>query len=93
MSKQKKETEIKKEDLKEQLKGIVEKYDSIKKEIDATKEGDLEALDNIVEKYNEAFKVRNINDEIAKRCLGAIELLQSLIGEEKAEDAEIRKEE
>ena len=47
-------------------------------------------LEEIVEKHNEAVRVRNLNDELVKRCLGAIEVLQSLIGEE---NAEVRKEE
>ena len=68
MSKNKKEKEIKQDDLKEQLK-------------------------QVTERYNEALKLREYNDEVVKRCLGAIEILQGLIEEESEENAEVRKEE
>ena len=68
MSKNKKEIEIKQDDLKKQLK-------------------------EITEKHNDAVQKRAAHDELAKRCLGAIEILQSLIQEEEVEDAEVRKEE
>ena len=70
MSKNKKEIEIKQDDLKKQLK-------------------------EITEKHNDAVQKRAAHDELAKRCLGAIEILQSLIQEEEEEqkeDAEVRKE-
>jgi hypothetical protein len=54
-----------------------------------------EQLNSIVEKYNEAIRLRDTNDELAKRCLGAMEILQSLTQEEEEEqkeDAEVRKE-
>ena len=52
-----------------------------------------EQLNKIVEKYNEAIRLRDTNDELAKRCLGAMGILQSLTQEEKEEkDAEVRKE-
>jgi hypothetical protein len=61
------------------------KNDSIKKE-------DIKAqLEGLVNKYNESQELVQNNTEIMKRCLGAIEVLQSLIKEED-EDAEVRKE-
>ena len=69
MSKNKKEKEIKQDDLKEQLK-------------------------QVTERYNEALKLREYNDEVVKRCLGGIEVLQGLIQEdEEDKNAEVRKEE
>tara|TARA_R100001082_G_scaffold90182_1_gene56646 strand:- start:683 stop:880 length:198 start_codon:yes stop_codon:yes gene_type:complete len=51
-----------------------------KKEI---KQEDLkEQLKQITDKHNEAIQQRAINDELAKRCLGAMEVLQGLIEEE-----------
>ena len=52
-------------------------------------------LKEVTEKHNEAVQQRALSDEMAKRCLGAIEILQSLIQEEEEEhkeDAEVRKE-
>ena len=54
-----------------------------------------EQLNSIVEKYNEAIRLRDTNDELAKRCLGAMEILQNLTQEEEEEqkeNAEVRKE-
>ena len=45
-------------------------------------------LETIVEQFNKAVQEKNKNDELAKRCLGAIEVLQKLIGEEKKEETE-----
>ena len=45
-----------------------------------------EQLNSIVEKYNEAIRLRDTNDELAKRCLGAMEILQNLTQEEEPED-------
>ena len=42
-------------------------------------------LEAIVKQFNEAVTERNKNDELAKRCLGGIEVLQKLIGEESEE--------
>tara|TARA_R100001594_G_scaffold26915_4_gene51620 strand:- start:186 stop:389 length:204 start_codon:yes stop_codon:yes gene_type:complete len=42
-------------------------------------------LEAIVKQFNEAIAERNKNDELAKRCLGGIEVLQKLIGEENEE--------
>ena len=42
-------------------------------------------LEAIVKQFNEAIAERNKNDELAKRCLGGIEVLQKLIGEENGE--------
>ena len=42
-------------------------------------------LEAIVKQFNEAIAERNKNDELAKRCLGGIEVLQKLIGEESEE--------
>ena len=55
--------EIKKDDLKGQIK-------------------------DIVEKYNKAIYERNRHDELSKRCLGAIEVLNGMIGEEPIENIE-----
>ena len=43
-------------------------------------------LKAIVNQFNEAVELRAKNDEIAKRCLGGIEVLQKLIGEENKEE-------
>ena len=54
-----------------------------------------EQLNSITEKYNEAIRLRDTNDELAKRCLGAMEILQNLTQEEEEEqkeNAEVRKE-
>ena len=45
-------------------------------------------LETIVEQFNKAVQEKNKNDELAIRCLGAIEVLQKLIGEEKKEETE-----
>ena len=42
-------------------------------------------LKEVTEKHNEAVQQRALNDEMAKRCLGAIEILQNLIQEEEEE--------
>ena len=60
MSKKQNPQEVKKEELKIELKSIVKQF-------------------------NEAVELRAKNDELAKRCLGAIEVLQKLIGENKKE--------
>ena len=39
-------------------------------------------LESVKTQYNESVRLRNYHDEMAKRCLGAIEVLQKLIGEE-----------
>ena len=54
-----------------------------------------EQLNSITEKYNEAIRLRDTNDELSKRCLGAMEILQNLTQEEEEEqkeNAEVRKE-
>tara|TARA_R100000808_G_C2058891_1_gene91194 strand:- start:402 stop:614 length:213 start_codon:yes stop_codon:yes gene_type:complete len=68
---------------------------SIKKQKEIKIDDLKEQLNNIAEKYNEAIRLRDTNDELAKRCLGAMEILQSLTQEEEEEqkeDAEVRKE-
>ena len=40
----------------------------------------------IVSQYNKAIQDRSTADELAKRCLGAIEVLQGLIGEEESKE-------
>lgn len=42
-------------------------------------------LKEVTEKHNEAVQQRALNDEMVKRCLGAIEILQNLIQEEEEE--------
>jgi hypothetical protein len=60
---------------------------------DTIKKEDLKPeLESVVTQYNKAIQDRAAADELAKRCLGAIEVLQGLIGEEtseKEEEAEI----
>jgi|10_taG_2_1085330.scaffolds.fasta_scaffold51952_3 hypothetical protein len=64
---------------------------SKKQDPQAVKKEELkQELESIVKQFNEAAEARAKNDEIAKRCLGAIEVLQKLIGEENEEvEAEI----
>ena len=67
-----------------------------KKEIEITQHDLKSQLKQVTEKHNEAVQQRAVNDEIVKRCLGAMEILQNLIQEDKKEeeqDAEVRKEE
>ena len=47
-------------------------------------------LKEVTEKHNEAVQQRALNDEMAKRCLGAIEILQNLIPEEEEEEKEVK---
>ena len=42
-------------------------------------------LKEVTGKHNEAVQQRALNDEMVKRCLGAIEILQNLIQEEEEE--------
>ena len=44
-------------------------------------------LDSIVSQYNEAVQKKSQYDNLATRCLGAIEILEKLM---KGQDAEIR---
>ena len=46
-------------------------------------------LESIVGQYNDAIEKKNQYDNLATRCMGAIEILKKLIG---SNDAEIRKE-
>tara|TARA_R100000152_G_C6550289_1_gene25068 strand:- start:244 stop:465 length:222 start_codon:yes stop_codon:yes gene_type:complete len=46
-------------------------------------------LNSIVGQYNDAIEKKNQYDNLATRCIGAIEILKKLIG---SNDAEIRKE-
>ena len=39
-------------------------------------------LESVTKQYEESVRLRNYHDEMAKRCLGAMEVLQKLIGEE-----------
>ena len=39
-------------------------------------------LETVTKQYEESVRLRNYHDEMAKRCLGAMEVLQKLIGEE-----------
>tara|TARA_R100000278_G_scaffold1751_1_gene3471 strand:- start:7076 stop:7300 length:225 start_codon:yes stop_codon:yes gene_type:complete len=54
-----------------------------------------EQLNKVTAQYEESVKQANYYSEIAKRCLGAIEVLQNLLGveEEKVEEAKETKEE
>ena len=49
-----------------------------------------EKLTKVTTQYEESVKQANYHSEIAKRCLGAIEVLQNLLGveEEKVEEKE-----
>ena len=49
-----------------------------------------EKLTTVTTQYEESVKQANYHSEIAKRCLGAIEVLQNLLGveEEKVEEKE-----
>ena len=46
-------------------------------------------LESIVGQYNDAIEKKNQYDNLATRCMGAIEILKKLIG---SDNAEIRKE-
>ena len=48
-------------------------------------------LESILEQYNDAIAKRNQYDNLATRCLGAIEVLERIT--KKDSDAEVRKEE
>ena len=53
-------------------------------------------LTKVTTQYEESVKQANFHSEIAKRCLGAMEVLQNLLGveaEEKVEETEELKEE
>ena len=54
-----------------------------------------EKLTKVTAQYEESVKQANYYSEIAKRCLGAIEVLQNLLGveEEKVEEVKETKEE
>lgn len=54
--------------------------DSIKKE-DIKKQ-----LEELVNKYNQSQELVQTHSEIMKRCLGAIEVLQDMVKEDKEED-------
>ena len=63
------------------------------KKNDTIKKDDIKTqLEELVNRHNESNKQVEYHTEIVKRCLGAIEVLQSLIKEEE-EDAEVRKKE
>tara|TARA_R110000824_G_scaffold326991_1_gene513947 strand:+ start:476 stop:685 length:210 start_codon:yes stop_codon:yes gene_type:complete len=54
--------------------------DSIKKE-------DLKPeLESVITQYNKAIQDRANADDLAKRCLGAIEVFRGLIGEEESKE-------
>ena len=54
---------------------------------DTIKKEDLKPeLESVVSQYNKAIQDRAAADELAKRCLGAIEVLQGLIGEEESKE-------
>ena len=51
--------------------------------VDNTEEMKAE-LESVTNQYNESIRLRNYHDEMAKRCLGAMEVLQKFVGEEDA---------
>ena len=67
--------------IKEKIK---EKKHTNNTTVDKTEEMKTE-LKSIKNQYGEHVKARDYHDEMAKRCLGATEVLQKFIGEE--EDA------
>ena len=67
--------------IKEKIK---EKKHTNNTTVDKTEEMKTE-LESITKQYGEHVKGREYHDEMAKRCLGATEVLQKFIGEE--EDA------
>jgi len=70
--------------LKENIK---EKKHTNNVEIDKTEEMKTE-LESVTKQYNESIRLRNYHDEMAKRCLGAMEVLQKYVGEEETEAIE-----
>ena len=52
-----------------------------------------EQLTKVTTQYEESVKQANFNSEIAKRCLGAMEVLQNLLGVEAEEKTEEKEEE
>ena len=67
--------------IKEKIK---EKKHTNNTAVDKTEEMKTE-LETIKKQYGEHVKGRDYHDEMAKRCLGAMEALQKFVGEE--EDA------
>ena len=55
--------------------------------VDKTEEMKTE-LESVTKQYNESIRLRNYHDEMAKRCLGAMEVLQKFVGEEEVEAIE-----
>lgn len=66
---------------------VKEKKHTNNVEIDKTEEMKTE-LESVTAQYNESIRLRNYHDEMAKRCLGAMEVLQKFVGEEEAEAIE-----
>ena len=46
-----------------------------------------EELESIVKQYNDAVEKRNQFDNLATRCLGAIEVLEKMVKKENPEDS------
>ena len=65
---------------------VKEKKHTNNVEIDKTEEMKTE-LESVTKQYNESIRLRNYHDEMAKRCLGAMEVLQKFVGEEETVDA------
>ena len=66
---------------------VKEKKHTNNKPVDKTEEMKTE-LESVTTQYNESIRLRNYHDEMAKRCLGAMEVLQKFVGEEEAEAIE-----
>ena len=62
---------------------IKEKKHTNNTAVDNTEEMKVE-LESVTKQYNESVRLRNYHDEMAKRCLGAMEVLQKFVGEEDA---------
>ena len=55
--------------------------------VDKTEEMKTE-LESVTKQYNESVRLRDYHDEMSKRCLGAMEVLQKYVGEEEVKAIE-----
>ena len=59
----------------------------VKKKKDPSKKDIEDQLEKVTKQCEESTKLVNYHTEIAKRCLGAMEVLQGLLGIDKEEEA------
>jgi len=60
----------------------VEEKKEVKQEIKFSMDDMNKELKSLVDQYNQSIGERDRADEMSKRCLGAIETIQKLIGKE-----------